>query len=109
MIDVRMYGETMKKEDKRVYLSPPHMSGKEIEFIKEAFASNWVAPLGPHVDAFELEMAERVGCRKALALSSGTAAIHLALRLSGLVRRLGILFQPTFIGSVNPVLYLGAE
>lgn len=110
MIDVRMYGETMKKEDKRVYLSPPHMSGKEIEFIKEAFASNWVAPLGPHVDAFELEMAKRVGCRRALALSSGTAAIHLALRLSG-VGQGDLVFcsSLTFIGSVNPVLYLGAE
>jgi len=105
-----MYGETMKKEDKRVYLSPPHMSGKEIEFIKEAFASNWVAPLGPHVDAFELEMAKRVGCRRALALSSGTAAIHLALRLSG-VGQGDLVFcsSLTFIGSVNPVLYLGAE
>lgn len=100
----------MNKKDKRVYLSPPHMSGKEIKYIKEAFASNWIAPLGPQVDAFELEMAERVGCRKALALSSGTAAIHLALRLLG-VGRGDMVFcsSLTFIGSVNPVLYLGAE
>lgn len=94
----------------RIYLSPPHMSGYEIEYIKEAFDSNWIAPLGPHVNAFELELAGYVGIRGALALSSGTAAIHLALRLLG-VGQGDIVFcsSLTFIGSVNPVLYQGAE
>ncbi len=99
----------MKTPTKRVYLCPPHMSGKEKEYIEEAFTSNWIAPLGPQVDAFENEMADYIGCRT-LAVSSGTAALHLALRLLG-VGRGDIVFcsSLTFIGSVNPVLYLGAE
>lgn len=93
----------------RIYLSPPHMSGEEMEYIKEAFATNWIAPLGPNVDAFEAELAEYVGARGAVALSSGTAAIHLALRLLG-VGPGDVVFCSTltFIGSVSPVLYLGA-
>jgi len=93
----------------RIYLSPPHMSGYEEEYIKEAFASNWIAPLGPHVTAFEKEVAAYAGVKGALAVSSGTAAIHLALRLLG-VGQGDIVFcsSLTFIGSVNPVLYLGA-
>jgi pyridoxal phosphate-dependent aminotransferase EpsN len=93
----------------RIYLSPPHMSGYEMEYIKEAFDTNWIAPLGPNVNAFETELAEYVGCRKALAVSSGTAAIHLALRLVG-VKAGDVVFcsSLTFIGSVNPVLYQGA-
>ena len=99
----------METPTKRVYLCPPHMSGKEKEYIEEAFASNWIAPLGPQVDAFENEMADYIGCRT-LAVSSGTAALHLALRLLGIGRG-DIVFcsSLTFIGSVNPVLYLGAE
>ena len=93
----------------RIYLSPPHMSGYEMEYIKEAFDTNWIAPLGPNVNAFETELAEYVGCRRALAVSSGTAAIHLALRLVG-VEAGDVVFcsSLTFIGSVNPVLYQGA-
>src|SRR5262245_41410087 len=67
----------------RLYLSPPHMSGEELSLIEEAFRSNWIAPLGPHVDALEREFAEAVGVRHAAALSSGTAALHLAVRLAG--------------------------
>ncbi|NLY08275.1 MAG: aminotransferase class I/II-fold pyridoxal phosphate-dependent enzyme [Tissierellia bacterium] len=93
----------------RIYLSPPHMSGLEELYIKEAFASNWIAPLGPHVTAFEKEVAAYAGVKGALAVSSGTAAIHLALRLLG-VGKGDIVFcsSLTFIGSVNPVLYLDA-
>ncbi|MCL4872104.1 MAG: DegT/DnrJ/EryC1/StrS family aminotransferase, partial [Anaerolineae bacterium] len=69
---------------KRVYLSPPHMSGHEQAYIQEAFATNWVAPLGPNVDAFEQEFCEVVGTKHAVALSSGTAALHLALRHLGI-------------------------
>jgi pyridoxal phosphate-dependent aminotransferase EpsN len=65
----------------RIYLSPPHLSGRELELIRDAVESNWVAPLGPHVDAFEEEFAEAVGVPYAAALSSGTAALHLALRI----------------------------
>ena len=99
----------MKTKGKRIYLCPPHMSGYEMGYIKEAFATNWIAPLGPQVDAFESEMAQYIKCRT-LALSSGTAALHLALRLLG-VEQGDIVFcsSLTFIGSVNPVLYLGAE
>jgi len=93
----------------RIFLSPPHMSGREEVYIKEAFESNWIAPLGPHVSAFEKEVAAYAGVKGALAVSSGTAAIHLALRLLG-VGQGDIVFCSTltFIGSVNPILYLGA-
>ncbi len=64
---------------KRIFLSPPHTSGQELEFVQEAFQSNYIAPLGPMVDAFEQEFAEKVGISHALALSSGTAAMHLYL------------------------------
>ena len=67
---------------KKIYLSPPHLGDDEWELVREAFASNWIAPLGPHVDAFEAEFAQVVGVPHAAALASGTAAIHLALRLS---------------------------
>ncbi|NLW44486.1 MAG: pyridoxal phosphate-dependent aminotransferase [Syntrophomonadaceae bacterium] len=93
----------------RIFLSPPHMSGREEVYIKEALTSNWVAPLGPNVTAFEKEVAAYAGVKGALAVSSGTAAIHLALRLLG-VGQGDIVFcsSLTFIGSANPILYLGA-
>lgn len=100
----------MSQQTPRIYLSPPHMSGKEQEYIRDAFASNWIAPLGPHVDAFETEMCQYLGCRKALALSSGTAAIHLALRCLDVGPGDTVFCSSlTFIGSANPILYLGAE
>ncbi len=68
----------MKNE--RIFLSAPHMGGQELDFVKEAFASNYIAPLGPQVDAFEEEFARKVGAKYATALSSGTAALHLVLR-----------------------------
>jgi pyridoxal phosphate-dependent aminotransferase EpsN len=93
-----------------IYLSPPHMSGNEQKFIQEAFDTNWIAPLGPHVDAFEKEIAAYVGAKGAAAVSSGTAAIHLALLLLG-VGKGDKVFCPTFtfVGSANPILYVGAE
>lgn len=98
----------MSSVRKRIYLSPPHLSGYEEEYIKQAFRDNWIAPLGPHVDAFERELAEYVGVKGAVALSSGTAGIHLALRLLG-VGKDDLVFCSTltFIASVNPVLYQG--
>ena len=62
----------------RIYLSPPDVGPAEVEFVLEAFEANWVAPVGPHVDAFEREFAALVGTPQAVALSSGTAALHLA-------------------------------
>lgn len=73
--------EFMSRNQKRIFLSPPHMTGNEQKYIDMSFESNWIAPLGPHVDQFEENIAQYVGARGALAVSSGTAAIHLALRL----------------------------
>ncbi len=94
----------------RIYLSPPHMGGEELKFIHEAFESNWIAPLGPQVSAFEKEVASYVGTRGALAVNSGTAAIHLGLRFLGVGSGDKVFCSTlTFIGSVNPILYLNAE
>jgi len=93
----------------RVFLSPPHLSGLEQQFVADAFASNWVTPLGPHVDAFESEFAAAVGARYAVALSSGTAGLHLALLLAGVGPGDEVFASTlTFVASVNPVVYLGA-
>lgn len=98
------------KQKQRIYLSPPHMSGREQQYIQGAFDSNWVAPLGPNVDAFEAEVAAYVGVKGAAALSSGTAAIHLALDLLNIGRGdLVFCSTLTFVASANPILYLGAE
>jgi dTDP-4-amino-4,6-dideoxygalactose transaminase len=84
------------------------MSGREQAYVAEAFASNWIAPLGPHVDAFEQEFCDAVGARHALALNSGTAALHLALRLTGVGPGDEVLVSTlTFSASVNPILYEG--
>ncbi len=93
-------------ERKRIYLSSPTMHGKEQEFVKEAFDTNWVAPLGPNVNGFEKELAEYVGISHAAALDSGTAAIHLALKLAG-VKEGDVVFVPTltFSATCNPVVY----
>lgn len=94
----------------RVHLSPPHMSGREEQYIRAAFETNWIAPLGPNVDAFEREFASAVGVRHALAVSSGTAALHLALIEAG-VGPGDDVFVPTltFAASVNPIIYQGAK
>ena len=100
----------MEQTKKRIFLSSPHMSGNEQNYINEAFDTNWIAPLGPNVDAFEKEIASYVGVEDAAALSSGTAAIHLALRLLD-VRTGDKVFcsSLTFIASANPISYEGAE
>lgn len=93
----------------RIHLSPPHMSGRELPYIQEAFATNWIAPMGPHLDAFEREFAEVVGVEHAVAVSSGTAALHLALILAGVGRGDEVLVSDfTFAASVNPIVYQGA-
>lgn len=94
----------------RIYLSPPHMSGNELQYIKSAFESNWIAPLGPNVDAFEKEIAEKTGAKGAVAVSSGTAAIHLALSLLGVTEGDTVFCSTlTFVASANPILYQGAN
>lgn len=92
--------------NKRIYLSPPHMNGYELPLIHEAFDTNWIAPLGFHVDAFEKEIAKYVGIKYALALSSGTAAIHLALKYAGVCQGDYVFCSSlTFAGSCNPIMY----
>lgn len=96
--------------DKRVYLSSPTMHGEEQKFIKEAFDTNWVAPLGPNVDQFEKKLAAYVGISHAAALSAGTAAIHLALHILG-VGPGDVVFAPslTFSATCNPIVYQNAS
>ena len=100
----------MKNQKKTIYLSPPHLNGEEINFIQDAIDSNWIAPLGPHVDQFENEMAEYIGINYATALSSGTAALHLALNVIG-VKSDDYVFcsDLTFVATVNAIKYLDAK
>ena len=94
---------------KRIFLSPPHLSGYEIGFITEALRSNWIAPLGPMVDAFEQELCAYVGVPYGTALSSGTAALHLALVLLGIHPGDDVLCSTlTFSASANAIKYVGA-
>jgi pyridoxal phosphate-dependent aminotransferase EpsN len=96
--------------NQRIYLSPPHMSGLEQQYVAETFESNWIAPLGPQVDAFEREFAAAVGSPHALALSSGTAALHLSLILAGVSSGDDVFVSSlTFSASANPVVYLGGR
>lgn len=95
----------------RIFLSSPHMSeeGYEQNYIKEAFDTNWIAPLGPNVDHFEREFAAKVGVKHAAALSSGTAAIHMALKAAGVGEGDIVLCQSlTFAATANPIIYLNA-
>ncbi|MES2190292.1 MAG: DegT/DnrJ/EryC1/StrS family aminotransferase [Pseudomonadota bacterium] len=94
----------------RIWLSSPHLGDEETAFVEDAFRTNWIAPLGPHVNAFEAELAAHVGVGHAAAVSSGTAAIHLGLLLLG-VKPGDTVFcsSLTFVGSCNPILYCGAR
>lgn len=95
--------------DKRILLSTPHLGEYEMGFVEEAFRTNWIAPLGPNVDAFERELAAHVGIAHAAAVSSGTAAIHLALRILGVGHGDQVFCSSfTFVATANPILYQGA-
>lgn len=95
---------------KRIYLSSPHLSPRELELTIETFESNWIAPLGPNVDAFEAEFCTAVGAKAALATNSGTAALHLALRMVGVQPGDEVFCSTlTFVASANPICYLGAK
>jgi len=90
----------------RLYLSPPHVFGQEEQLVADAFSSNWIAPLGPHVDAFEEEMAAAAGVAHAVALSSGTAALHLAMIGLGVGAGDEVICSSlTFSASANPIVY----
>ena len=94
----------------RIYLSPPDPGLVERDLLLDAFDSNWIAPLGPHVDAFEQEFARRIGLEQAAALSSGTAALHLGLRLVGVKPGDEVIVPTlTFVATANAVRYLGAQ
>lgn len=99
----------IEPKPKRILLSPPHIGGYEQQFVAEAFESNYIAPLGPQVDAFEQEFAEKVGIKHCVALTSGTAAMHLALRCLGVEQGDEVIASSmTFIGSVTPIVFQGA-
>ncbi|TKI69890.1 UDP-N-acetylbacillosamine transaminase [Sulfurimonas crateris] len=96
--------------NKRFFLSEPHMSGNELKYIEKVFQSNYIAPLGEHVNKFEESIKDYAGAKNALAVISGTAAIHLALRVLGIGQDDDVLASTfTFIGSVNAILYQGAN
>ncbi|EKB47246.1 aminotransferase class I/II-fold pyridoxal phosphate-dependent enzyme [Cecembia lonarensis] len=93
----------------KIWLSSPHMGPNELKYVQDAFATNWIAPLGPHVDGFEKDLQEFTGAAHAAVLSSGTAAIHLALVILGVKPGDLVLCQSmTFSASANPIAYLGA-
>ena len=93
----------------KIWLSSPHMGGEEFEFVKEAFDTNWIAPLGPNVNGFEHDIEEFTRAKYAAALSSGTAALHLALIMLGVSPGDEVICQSfTFSATANPIVYLGA-
>ena len=93
----------------KIWLSSPHIGENELKYVKEAFATNWIAPLGPHVNAFEKALQDKVATSHAAALSSGTSALHLALILLGVNAGDNVFCQSmTFSASANPIVYQGA-
>jgi dTDP-4-amino-4,6-dideoxygalactose transaminase len=93
----------------KIWLSSPHIGSNELRYVNQAFATNWIAPLGPHVNAFEKELQEQTQTKNAAALSSGTSAIHLALILLGVKSGDTVFCQSiTFSASANPIAYQGA-
>ena len=93
----------------KIWLSSPHIGTNELQYVNEAFATNWIAPLGPHVNAFEKGLQEQTQTKHAAALSSGTSAIHLALILLGVNYGDTVFCQSiTFSASANPIAYQGA-
>ncbi len=93
----------------RLFLSPPHMGGEEMRFVQEAFESNYIAPVGPMIKEFETEFCEKTGIAHAAAVTSGTAAMHLALHALGVGAGDTVMASTlTFIGSVSPIIFQGA-
>ena len=101
---------TMSTKEPRIFLSPPHMGGKELDYIHEVFESNYIAPLGPMLDRFEKVFAEYLDIPHCVGLASGTAAMHLILRHLGIGPGDRVFASAlTFIGSVSPITFVGAE
>ena len=99
-----------KPVENRIFLSPPHMSGKELEYVAQAFESNYIAPIGPQLNRFEEMFRELTGFEHVLAVVNGTSAIHLALRTLGVGPGDKVLASTlTFVGSVSPVVFQNAE
>lgn len=100
----------MTHQRPKIWLSSPHMGGNELKYIQNAFDTNWIAPLGPHVDGFEQDLVSFSGVKYAAALSSGTGAIHLALIILGVSQGDEVICQSfTFSASANPIAYQGAS
>lgn len=100
--------EKFEKFAKKVYLSSPTMHGEELKYMTEAFDTNWMSTVGENIDEIERIAAEKIGCRYAVALSSGTAALHLAMKLAGICRGEKVFCTDmTFDATVNPVVYEG--
>ncbi len=101
--------QNIVKSDRK-FLSAPHMSGNELKYIEKVFESNYIAPLGEYVNRFEQSIKEYTGAKNALAVTSGTAALHLALRVLGIGKGDDVLASSfTFIGSINAIIYQGAN
>ncbi len=97
-------------DTQKIWLSSPHMGDHEMKYVQEAYSTNWVAPLGPNVDGFEMDIQRFTGSKHAAALSSGTAALHLALILADVRQGDYVICQSmTFSASANPIAYLGAN
>ena len=95
---------------KPILLSIPHMGDRELEFVQEAFDTNWISPVGPNLDAFEQEFCQAINAHYGAAVCSGTAALHLALRLVGVEAGDEVFCSTlTFIASASPITYLGAK
>ena len=100
----------MNKLSKKIYLSPPKLIGKELQLINDAIKSNWISPFGPHIDLFEKKIAKYINRNYATALSSGTAALHLALKVLGISRGDSVFCSDlTFVASANAVKYVKAK
>ena len=96
--------------EKKIWLSSPHIGNKEFQYVKEAFDTNWIAPVGPHIEKFERQLSIRMQDNYVAALSSGTSAIHLALILLGVKKNDEVICSSfTFAASANPIMYLGAK
>ena len=103
-----MYQKQFDKFEQKVWLSSPTMHGEELEYIKEAFDTNWMSTVGKNIDEIERIVCEKVGCKYAVALSAGTAALHMAVKLAGVKPGQQVFCSDmTFDATVNPVVYEG--
>lgn len=99
--------DQIEKFEPKVWLSSPTMHGEEFEFLKEAYETNWMSTVGRNIDEVEHQMAEIIGCKYAVGLSAGTAALHLAMKLAGVKKGMKVFCSDlTFDATVNPVIYV---